>query len=79
MGNHSKLRLYEYPKDRKMNELLPHTKYLYIVRDPISRALSSLRMTIERGVKRGEEQLTIIDRWLSQQLNGGPTANTSQK
>ena len=58
-------------KIEKMNELLPHTKYLYIVRDPISRALSSLRMTIERGVKKGEEQSTIIDRWLSQQLNGG--------
>ena len=58
-------------KIEKMNELLPDTKYLYIVRDPVNRALSSLRMALERRSRKGEEQSTIIDRWFNKQLNGG--------
>ena len=55
----------------KMNELLPHTKYLYILRDPVNRALSSLRMSLERRSKRGESESMIIDRWLKMQLDRG--------
>ena len=60
-------------KIEKMNELLPDTKYLYIVRDPVNRALSSLRMTLERRSRSNsdEEQSTIIERWLKLQLDGG--------
>ena len=60
-----------YEKMKQMNELLPNTKYLYILRDPVSRALSSLRMWLERKSNRGVEQSTIIDQWLNKQLDGG--------
>lgn len=54
-----------------MNALLPDTKYLYIVRDPISRALIFLRRSLQRRSKRGEEESAIIERWLNKQLDGG--------
>ena len=55
----------------QMNQLLPNTKYLYIVREPVSRALSSLRMWLERGLKSNEPQEAIIARWMKNQLDRG--------
>lgn len=55
----------------QMSELLPNTKYLYIVREPVSRALSSLRMWIEHGLKSNESQEAIIARWMKNQLDRG--------
>lgn len=58
-------------KIRFMKYLLPETKFLYIIRDPIDRAMSSLRMSLERGFKKEEPQEKTIDRWIKRQLDGG--------
>ena len=54
-----------------MNRLLPNTKYLYIVRDPIDRAMSSLRMWIERAHRVGKPPQSYIERWINEQLELG--------
>lgn len=58
-------------KIKYMKNLLPETKFLYIIRDPIDRAMSSLRMWLEKGFKKEEPQEKTIGRWMKRQLDGG--------
>ena len=53
----------------KMKEALPNAKYIFIVRDPIERAKSSLRMWLSRREKKFSEE-QIISQWSKERING---------
>ena len=53
----------------KMKDALPNAKYIFIVRDPIERAKSSLRMWLSRRENRFSEE-QIISQWSKKRING---------
>ena len=62
----------------KMKDALPNAKYIFIVRDPIERAKSSLRMWLSRRENRFSEEQIIIQ-WSKKRINGYKYSDTITK
>ena len=65
-------------KLNKMRDALPNAKYIFIVRDPIERAKSSLRMWLSRRKNRFSEE-QIISQWSKERINGYKYSDTIAK